>query len=90
MSIEESIKEEAIDRANEVAQIFGIKDFKITVEISNIRSGEFKVLFNSTSTGSDMAKSNVINAAAIAGIEEECKWHEVTCDFSINVTVVAA
>ena len=87
MTINEVIEQEAIERAKEVANIFGVKDFKITVNVENVRSGEFKIKFESSSSGSNMAISNVINAAAIAGIEEECKWNEVTCDFSISVTI---
>ena len=87
MSIKEAIENEAIERAKEVAAIFGIKDFEIDVNVSNVRSGEFKVSFNSSSSGANMTKSNLINAAAIVGIEEECKWHEVICDFNISVTV---
>lgn len=88
MTIEEAIEEEAIDRAKEVAKIFNIKDFDIDVEVFNVRSGEFKVTFESNSSGLNMSKSNVISAAAIVGIEEECRWNEVTCDFSISVTVL--
>jgi hypothetical protein len=87
MSIEKVIEEEAIEKAKAVAKVFNIVDFKITVEVYNVREGEFKVKFNSSSSGKQMAKSNVINAAAIAGIEEECRWNNVTCDFSISVTV---
>lgn len=87
MTIQEAIENEAITRAREVAEVFGIKDFEIVVDVFNIRSGEFKFKFDSTSSGTNMAKSNVINAAAIVGIQEECQWNEVTCDFSISVTV---
>ena len=87
MTIEEDIEDEAISKAREVAAVFGIKDFKIDVEVSNVREGEFKYTFESTSSGSNMAKSNVINAAAIVGIQEECIWNDVTCDFKISVTV---
>lgn len=87
MTIAESIEDEAIEKAKEVAKVFGIVDFIITVKVFNVKEGEFKVTFNSSSTGKNMAISNVINAAAFAGIQEECKWHNVTCDFSIDVTV---
>lgn len=87
MTIEEIIEEEAIDRAKEVAAIFGVKDFQIDVEVFNVKSGKFNFKFDSTSSGSNMAISNVINAAAIVGIKEECDWNEVSCDFSISVTV---
>lgn len=87
MTIQEAIEQEAIDRAREVAAIFGIKDFQITVDVFNVRSGEFKVKFESNSNGINMAKSNLINAAAIVGIEEECRWNEVTCDFHISISV---
>ena len=87
MTIKESIEEEAIEKAKAVAKIFGIEDFMITVKVFNIKEGKFKVQFNSTSSGSNMALSNVINAAAFAGIQEECRWNNVTCDFSIDVTV---
>ena len=87
MSIAESIEDEAITRAREVAAVFNIKDFDIVVNVSNVRSGEFKFQFDSTSSGSNMAKSNLINAAAIVGIQEECDWNNVTCDFNISVTV---
>ena len=87
MSIEKVIEEEAIEKAKAVAAVFGIVDFKITVEVYNVKEGEFKVTFNSSSSGKNMALSNVINAAAFAGIQEECRWNNVTCDFSIDVTV---
>jgi len=87
MTIEEDIEDEAISRAKEVAEVFGIKDFQITVKVSNVRSGEFKIKFETSSSGSNMARANVISAAAIVGIQEECEWHEVTCDFNISVTV---
>lgn len=87
MTIAESIEDEAIARAKEVAEVFGIKDFKIDVKVFNVRSGKFNFKFDSTSSGSNMAVSNVINAAAIVGIKEECDWNEVSCDFSISVTV---
>lgn len=87
MTIAESIEDEAIARAKEVAEVFGVKDFDIIVEISNVKEGEFNFKFDSTSSGTNMAISNVINAAAIVGIEEECRWNEVTCDFNISVTV---
>lgn len=87
MTIEKVIEEEAIERAKEVAKIFGVKDFMITVKVSNVRSGKFQIKFESNSNGSDMARANVINAAAIVGIQEECEWNDITCDFSISVTV---
>ena len=87
MSINEVIEKNAINRAKQVAKIFNVKNFKINVEVFNIKEGEFKVTFDSTSSGANMAKSNVINAAVFAGIEEECRRNNVTCDFSINVTV---
>lgn len=87
MSIEKVIEQEAIERAKEVAAIFGIKDFEIIVKVSNVKEGEFKFKFDSTSSGSNMAISNVINAAAIVGIQEECNWNNVCCDFNISVTV---
>lgn len=87
MTIQESIKDEAIARAAEVAKIFGVEDFEIVVDVFNVRSGKFNFKFDSTSSGSNMAVSNVINAAAIVGIKEECNWHNVCCDFNISVTV---
>lgn len=87
MTIEEAIENEAIERAKEVAAIFGVKNFKINVEVFNVKEGEFKFKFDSTSSGANMAVSNVINAAAIVGIQEECQWNEVSCDFNISVSV---
>ena len=54
MTIAESIEDEAIARAKEVAEVFGIKDFKIDVKVFNVRSGKFNFKFDSTSSGSNM------------------------------------